>query len=300
MGALQLQAACILKGDLLQKTTDLPEQYKDYTDVASEEKAGILSLHQAHNHHIKLKPGTTSLHWPIYNLSENELQTLCEYIESAMVKGWIRPSTSPAGAPILFIPKKDSGLWLCVDYWGLNSITICNCYPLLLVLEILDQLGSTKIYIKLDLWDTYHCIWIEKGQEWMTAFQTCYRQFEYTIILFRLANAPATFQAYVNQVLSNLLDVCCVVYLDDILIYSDSEEEHVKHIHTVLEWLWKFNLFIKLLKCEFHTHKVNYIGFDVTPEGIEMEEDHVLTVNDWPEPTIVWEILIFIEFTNFY
>ena len=164
---------------------------------------------------------------------------------------------------------------------------IYNHYPLLLVSEILDQLGSTKIYTKLDLWDTYHHIQIEKGQEWITAFQTHYRQFKSTVIPFRLANAPATFQAYINQALSNLLNVCCVIYLDNILIYSDLEEEHIKHIHTVLEQLQKFNLFIKLSKCEFHIYKINYLRFDVTPEGIRIEEDHVLIINDWPKPTTV-------------
>ena len=114
----------------------------------------------------------------------------------------------------------------------------------------------------------------------MTAFQTCYRQFEYTIILFRLANASITFQAYINQALSNLLNVCYIIYLDNILIYLDSEEEHIKHVCIVLEQLQKFNLFIKLLKYKFHTCKVNYLRFDVTPEGIRMEEDCVFMVND--------------------
>ena len=121
----------------------------------------------------------------------------------------------------------------------------------------------------------------------MTAFQTCYRQFEYTIILFRLANASITFQAYINQALSNLLNVCYIIYLDNILIYLDSEEEHIKHVCIVLEQLQKFNLFIKLLKYKFHTCKVNYLRFDVTPEGIRIEEDHVLIINDWPKPTTV-------------
>lgn len=154
--------------------------------------------------------------------------------------------------------------------------------------------------MKLDLWDTYHHIWIEKRQKQITAFQTCYRQFKYTVILFRLANASATFQAYINQILSNLLDVYCIIYLDDILIYSDLEEEYIKHIHTVLEQLQKFNLFIKLLKCKFHTCKINYLRFNITSEGIGMEEDCILIVNNQPKSIIVWEILIFIEFTNFY
>src|SRR5699024_7240143 len=231
-------------------------EYADFEDVASEINAGILAPHQTHDHDIVLKPGTTPPHRQIYNLSEKELRVLREYIETALNKGWIRPSTSPAGAPIIFVPKKDGSLRLCVDYRGLNAITAKNRYPLPLVSEILDRLSSAKIYTKLDLRDAYHRIRIKEGCEWMTAFRTRYGHFEYTVMPFGLANAPATFQAYVNRALSDLLDVCCIVYLDDILIFSNSEEEHVCHVREVLARLRKFRLYIKASKCEFHTTRV--------------------------------------------
>ena len=243
----------------------------DFKDVASEINASILALHEAHNYDIVLELGTSSPHWPIYNLLECELKVLWEYIKTALNKGWIWPSTSPVGAPIIFISKKDGSLWLCIDYCRLNSITVKNCYPLPLVSEILDRLSSAKIYTKLDLRDAYHCIWIKEGKEWMTAFWTRYGYFEYTVMPFGLANAPATFQAYVNYALSNLLDICCIVYLDDILIFSNSKEEHVHHIQEVLKWLWKFWLYIKVSKCKWHTTCVGYLGFVITLNGIEME-----------------------------
>ena len=188
-------------------------------------------------------------------------------------KGWIWPLTSPVGAPIIFIPKKDGSLWLCVDYHRLNSITVKNCYPLLLVSEILDRLSSAKIYTKLDLRDTYHHIQIKEGKEWITAFWTRYRYFKYTVMLFRLTNAPVTFQVYVNHALSNLLDICCIVYLNDILIFSNSEEEYIHHIWEVLEWLWKFQLYIKASKCKWYTTCMGYLRFVITLNGIEMEQD---------------------------
>ena len=216
------------KGD--PEPTIMRLKYIDFEDMASEINAGILALHKAYNHDIVLELGTSPPHWPIYNLSEQELKVLWEYIKTTLNKGWIQPSTSPAGAPIIFVPKKDRSLQLCVDYCRLNSIIAKNYYFLLLVSEILDRLSSTKIYTKLDLRDAYHHIQIKEGKEWMTAFWTRYRHFKYTVMPFRLTNTPATFQAYVNHVLNNLLDICCIIYLDDILIFSNSKEEYIYYI----------------------------------------------------------------------
>ena len=297
-GSVRVASAYAMDRDTDPQT--MRPEYADFEDVASETNAGILAPHEAHDHDIVLQPGTTPPHRPIYNLSENELKVLREYIETALNKGWIRPSTSPAGAPIIFVPKKDGSLRLCVDYRGLNAITGKNRYPLPLVSEILDRLSNAKIYTKLDLRDAYHRIRIKEGREWMTAFRTRYGHFEYTVMPFGLANAPATFQAYVNRAMSDLLDVCCIVYLDDILIFSNSEEEHVRHVREVLARLRKFRLFIKASKCEWHTTRVGYLGFVVTPNGIEMEHDRVASIDDWPEPKSVREVLMFVGFANFY
>ena len=133
-----------------------------------------------------------------------------------LAKGWIQPSKSPARAPVLFVSKKDGGLWLCVDYWGLNAATIKNHYALPLIGETLNQLAGVKIFTQLNLCNAYHCIRICEGDKWKTAFRTYYGHFEYTVMLFRLTNAPVTFQAYINKALSDMLDLCVVVYLDDI------------------------------------------------------------------------------------
>ena len=184
-----------------------------------------------------------------------------EYIQQALDKGWIRPSTSPAGAPILFVPKKDGGLRLCVDYRGLNAVTLKNRYPIPLVNEIMDRLSGATIFTQLDLRDAYHRIRIRKGDEYKTAFRTRYGHFEYQVMPFGLANAPATFQSYIHKALSDLLDTCCIVYLDDILIYSRTEAEHIQHVRMVLGRLWKYQLFCKASKCKFHTDTVNFLGF---------------------------------------
>lgn len=199
-------------------------KYADFEDVASESNAGILAPYEAHDHDIVLEPGTSPSHHPIYNLSENKLKVLQEYIEMVLNKGWIWSSMSPVGAPIIFVSKKDGSLQLCIDYCGLNSIMVKNYYPLPLVSEILDRLSSAKIYTKLDLRDAYHHIQIKEGKKWITSFQTRYGHFKYTVMPFRLTNAPATFQTYVNHALSNLLDIYCIIYMDNILIFLDSKE----------------------------------------------------------------------------
>ena len=163
-----MASAYSTKGD--PEPTVMRPEYIDFKDIASEINTGILALHEAHNHDIVLEPGTSPPHQPIYNLSEYKLKVLQEYIKTALNKGWIQPLTSPAGAPIIFIPKKDGSLQLYINYHRLNSITAKNHYPLLLVSEILDRLSSTKIYTKLDLRDAYHHIQIKEGKEWMTAF----------------------------------------------------------------------------------------------------------------------------------
>ncbi len=150
-----------------------------------------------------------------------KLETLKAYIETHLKTGFIRPSKSPAGAPILFDKKPNSSLRLCVDYWGLNNLTIKNQYPLPLIGEVLDRLGRAKRFTQLDLTSAYHRMKIREGDKWKTAFCTRYSHFEYQVMSFGLSNAPASFQGYINKILAEKLDIFVVVYLDDILIYTE-------------------------------------------------------------------------------
>src|SRR5947207_6495870 len=158
------------------------------------------------DHPIDLKPGTEPPYMRIYNMSPAELKALDNYIEDALAKGWICESQSPAGTLILFVPKKSSELCLCVDYHGLNAVTIKNRYPLPLISELLDRLNSSVVFSKIDLRNAYHQIRICEGDEWKTTFWTRYGHFEYLVLPFGLTNAPATFQAYINCTLQGLVD----------------------------------------------------------------------------------------------
>jgi len=186
---------------------------------------------------IDLQPGKEPPYGPIYPLSQTELTALREFLEENLAKGFIRESKSPAAAPILFVPKKDGGLRLCVDYRGLNAITIKNRYPLPLISEIMDRVAGAQFFSKIDLKDAYYRIRIKLGDEWKTAFRTRYGHYEFLVVPFGLSNAPATFQAYINKALRGFLDDFCIVYLDDILIFSRTREEHDWHLQQVCERL---------------------------------------------------------------
>jgi hypothetical protein len=153
-----------------------------------------------------------------------ELDHLLCYLEEMQQKGWIQPSTSPAGALILFVKKLDGSLRVCVDYRGLNEITFKNHYPLSHIDEMLDRLVGAKVFTKIDLQDTYHRIRIKKGDEWKTTFRTWYGHFEYLVMPFGLTNAPATFQLYIHETMRGLLDDFIIIYLDNILIFSKDEK----------------------------------------------------------------------------
>ena len=276
-----------------------PKEYEDFIDVFSEEGANALPELGRKTHGIDT--GTQEPPYgPVYNLSETELATLREYLRSSEEKGWIRRSVSPAGAPILFVQKKDGSLRLCVDYRGLNKITVKNRHPLPLITETLDRLQGARSFTKLDIRNAYHRIRIRPGDEWKTAFRTRYGHFEYKVMPFGLANAPATFQAYMNETLEGLVDTICVVYLDDILIYSQREEEHANHVREVLGRLREANLYVKLSKCEFNTKKVSFLGYTVTTEGVAMESDRVAAIAEWPTPRTYREVQVFLGFANFY
>ena len=278
----------------------LPEYLNEYADVFSAENASVLPAHGKLDHAIDLTPNSEPPYGPLYNLSQNELQVLREYLEESANKGWIRRSTSPAGAPVLFVPKKDGGLRLCVDYRGLNAITIKNRHALPLISETLDRLVGAVVYTKLDMKDAYHRIRIKAGDEWKTAFRTRYGHFEYLVMPFGLANAPATFQAYISQALVGLVDTICVVYLDDILIYSSDDASHERHVKTVLDRLRQYKLYCNLKKCEFKTSSVEFLGFVVGTAGVSMEPSRIETITQWEEPTTFKELQQFLGFANFY
>jgi hypothetical protein len=278
----------------------VPECYSRFHELFSKEAADVLPEHRPWDHTIPIDPRLEPPFGPLYALSATELKALREYLDENLSRGFIRPSSSPAGAPILFVKKKDGTLRLCVDYRGLNRITIKNRYALPLISELIDRFQGSRVFTRLDLRGAYNLVRIAAGEEWKTAFRTRYGHFEYLVMPFGLTNAPASFQDLVNSVLRPYLDRTCVVYLDDILIYSETEDEHVRHVSEILETLQKHNLFVKLEKCVFHQEEVEFLGYLVGKNGVRMDPAKVSAVAEWPEPKNVRDVQSFLGFANFY
>jgi hypothetical protein len=232
------------------------------------------------DHAIDLKDGLEPSYRAIYRLSPAEQEALRQFIDEALAKRWIRESTSPAGAPILFVRKKDGSLRLCVDYRDLNEKTVKNRYPLPLINELLDRIHGSTVFSKIDLKTAYYRIRIKEGDEWKTAFRSRYGHFEFLVMPFGLTNAPATFQAYINRALRGYIDDFCIVYLDDILVYSNDEAEHERHLQLVLERLRQHELFANPKKCDFYQKRVEYLGFIIDKEGVKMDPSRVKTIED--------------------
>ena len=252
----------------------LLKKYDSYTDVFSEENADLLLTYKISDHAIDLNR-KKSLYNSLYNLFNTELEVLRDYLENVLVKNWIRHSVSSAETLILFVSKKDEELQLCVDYQRLNQMIIKNRHSLPLISEILNRLSEVKYFIKLNLKNAYHQICIKKGDEWKTVFCTHYSHFKYMIMLFELINTSATFQTYINWVLTELIDIFCVIYLNNILIYSETLKQHHKHVKKVLERLQKFQLYTSLKKCEFSTQKVKFLEFIISITDIVMNSHRV-------------------------
>jgi hypothetical protein len=278
----------------------VPPEYHQYLPLFSEAEANKLRPHRPYDHRIPLKDNFTPPFGPIYPLSRTELEALRKWLDENLSKGFIRASSSPAGAPILFVKKGDGSLRLCVDYRGLNEGNIKNCYPLPLLHETLLRLQKARYFTKLDIRGAYNLVRMAEGEEWKTTFRTRYGLFESLVMPFGLTNAPASFQHIINDVLRPYLDVFVTAYLDDILIYSDNLEDHRGHVLKVLEALTKAGLHLKPEKCEFHRQEVKYLGFIISTTGTKMDPAKITTIQEWPQPQNVKDVQSFLGFANFY
>ncbi|KAH7483616.1 hypothetical protein FOMA001_g6895 [Fusarium oxysporum f. sp. matthiolae] len=272
---------------LQDKTEDLklPEELQEFQDVFSPKEAEKLPPHRAGDHHIELIPGGKLPFGPLYGMSREELTALREWLNENLRKGFIRPSSSPVASPVLFVKKPGGGLRFCVDYRALNNITVKDRYPLPLIKESLNNLSGMKYFSRIDIVSAFNNLRIEKGQEYLTAFRTRFGLYESLVMPFGLTGAPATFQRYINDALREHLDIFCTAYLDDILIYSRTREEHIEHLKMVLQKLRAAGLFANPAKCEFLVKETKFLGLIVGQEGIRMDPAKVETVKDWKTPT---------------
>ena len=249
-------------------------------------------------HTIELLENKTPFKHP-YRLSPLELAEAKKQIAELLAKGFIQPSQSPFGAPILFVQKKDGSLRMCIDYRALNALTVRNRYPLPNIADLLDKFSGAQVFSSLDLASGYHQIRISGEDVPKTAFTTPFGHYEFKVLSFGLTNAPATFQAVMNRMFGHLHEFC-VVYLDDILIFSKTPEEHEKHLETVLQILEREGLYAKLKKCDFNKPELLYLGHLIGRDGIKVDPAKIACIESWPRPANVHEIRSFLGLANYF
>ena len=235
-----------------------------------------------------------------HRMTPVELQEPRAQLLELLDKGFIKPRTSPWGAPVLFAKKKDKTLRLCIDYRQLNKVTIKNRYPLPRIDDLFDQLRGARVYSKIDLCTGYHQLRVRETDIPKTAFRTRYGHFEFTVMPFGLTNAPAAFMDLMHRVFQPYLDQFVVVFVDDILIYSQSKWEHENHLRIVLQLLRDHQLYVKFSKCEFWLTEVRFLGHVVSASGVSVDLEKVEAVMSWERLKQAFEIRSFLGLAGYY
>ena len=261
------------KSKEVKKIQDIPE-VRDFLDVFPEDLPGLPPKRPV-EFRIDLIPGAAPIARAPYRLAPSEMQELSSQLEELLSRGFIRPSFSPWGAPVLFVKKKDGSFRMCIDYRELNKLTVKNRYPLPRINDLFDQLQGSTHYSKIDLRSGYHQLSVQEEDVPKTAFRTRYGHYEFLVMPFGLTNAPAVFMDLMNRVCRPYLDKFVIVFIDDILIYSRSKEEHGKHLRLILELLRKEKQYAKFSKCEFWIREVKFLGHVVSHEGIHVDPSKI-------------------------
>nr|GFA57513.1 putative reverse transcriptase domain-containing protein [Tanacetum cinerariifolium] len=249
---------------------------------------------------IELIPGAEPISKAPYRMAPIELKELKDQLQELLERGFIRPSVSPWGAPVLFVKKKDGSMRLCIDYQELNKITIRNHYPLPRIDDLFDQLQGAMYFSKMDLRSGYHQLRVKEQDVSKTAFRTRYGHYEFLVMPFGFTNAPTVFMDLMNRIFHEFLDKFVIVFIDDILVFSKSKEEHEDHLRTVLQTLRQEKLYAKFSKCEFWLSSVEFLGHIVLAEGITMDPAKVEAITKWPRPTSVTEVRSFLGLAGYY
>ncbi|KAD6795232.1 hypothetical protein E3N88_06128 [Mikania micrantha] len=271
----------------------------NFPDVFPEELPGIPPDREI-EFQIDVVPGAQPVAKAPYRLAPTEMKELMTQLQDLLDKGFIRPSVSPWGAPVLFVKKKDGSMRMCIDYRELNKLTIKNKYPLPRIDDLFDQLQGASWFSKIDLRSGYHQLKVRDQDIPKTAFRTRYGHYEFLVMSFGLTNAPAAFMDLMNRVCRPMLDRSVIVFIDDILIYSKSEGDHACHIREVLEILRREKLYAKFSKCAFWLREVQFLGHVISPEGIMVDPAKVEAVMKWNPPKTPTEVRSFLGLAGYY
>ncbi|GJU34529.1 putative reverse transcriptase domain-containing protein, partial [Tanacetum coccineum] len=271
----------------------------EFPDVFPEDLPGLPPSRQV-EFVIELVPGAAPVARAPYRLAPSEMKELAKQLQELSDKGFIRPSSSPWGAPVLFVKKKDGSFRMCIDYRELNKLTIKNRYPLPRIDDLFDQLQGSSVYSKIDLRSGYHQLRVREKDIPITAFRTRYGHYEFQVMPFGLTNAPAVFMDLMNRVCRPFLDKFVIVFIDDILIYSKNKEEHKEHLRIILELLQKEKLYAKFSKCEFWLDSVKFLGHVINSQGVHVDPAKVEAIKSWSAPKSPTEVRQFLGLAGYY
>ncbi|KAK4511024.1 uncharacterized protein ATC70_012229 [Mucor velutinosus] len=273
---------------------------KDFPTVFQDKLPGLPPNRQNFSHVINVPEGVNPINRPPFRMSPAELDELQRQLTELQSLGLIRPSSSPWGAPVLFVKKKNGEMRMCIDYRALNKVTIRNSTPLPRIDECLDRLQGASWFTCLDLRSGYHQIRLKDSDIPLTGFNTRYGKWEWLVLPFGLSNAPPSYQTWMNGVLKDCIDKFALVYLDDCCIFSKTKEDHIKHVRQVLSIFEKEGLIVNLKKCEFGKRELEFLGYKVSANGILPSSSKVKAIQDWPRPTNVQEVRQFVGLAQHY
>jgi len=280
------------------KISELPieiqEMLENYYDIIVDDLPNELPPIQKISHHIDLIPGASLPNKSAYRMTPAKNEEVKKQVQELLDNGLIKESLSPCAVPTVLSPKKDGGWRMCTDSRAINKITIRYRFPLPRIEDLMDCLSGAKYFSKLDLKSGYHQIRIREGDEWKTTFKTNEGLYEWRVMPFGLSNAPSTFMRLMNEVLKEFIDKFVIVYLDDILVYRRSKEEHLRHLNYVLQKQ------LNLKKCLFMKKELVYLGFFISAEGLKMDPEKIKAIMEWPSPKSIFEVRSFHGLASFY
>jgi len=277
------------------------EKFHLWIKVFGKKQSERMPMRKVWDHAIDVKKRFVPRKGKVYLLLREEREKVREFIWEQLRKGYIWPSKSLQMAPVFFVGKKDGKKRMVQNYRYLNEWTIKNNYPLPLISDVLENLGTKKVFTMMDLRWGYNNVRIKEGDEWKVAFTTLEESFELTVMFFGLTNSPATFQAIMNELLRDLINIGKVVaFIDDVIIGTETEEEYDEIVAEVIKRLEENDLYVKLEKCEWKVRGVGFLGVVIRPEGIKIEEEKVKGVLDWPTPKCIKDVQKFLGLVNYY
>jgi len=279
----------------------VPEQFYRWIKIFGKKQLERMLTQKIWDHAIDMKEGFVLRKGKMYPLLREEREEMYEFIQEQLRKEYIRLSKLPQTALVFFIGKKDGKKRMVQDYRYLNEWTIKNNYSLPLISDVVENIGTKKVFTKIDLrWD-YNNVWIKEGNEWKAAFMTSEGSFKPTVMFFGLTNSPATFQAMINKLLRDLINMGKIAaFIDDVIVRTKTEEGHNEIVAEIIKRLEENNLYVKPEKCKWKVREVGFLGVVIGPEGIKMEEEKVKGILDWPTPKCVKDVQKFLRLANYY